>query len=145
MAEPVLMRFVDQDQFLRRVFQSDHFNKKGLVHWRVFKDKDPRLSLTFRDSTLKTEAGLDAYHEYCSERAGKTLPGILWFSFLGLTQRIDPPLEPQHNPDASDEKYGGLHCSTDAPRDNTHMELLAKLVNDNEHAGIAGRYPKQVA
>ena len=145
MADPALMQFVDRDQFLRRVFQKDHIKKNGFLYWRAFKDNDPRLSLTFCNSALRTAAGLDAYHEYFSELVGKILPAILWISFVGLTRRLDPSLEPRHDPVDEEPIYGHLHCSTDAPRDKAHMELLAKLVNDGEHAGIALRYPKQVA
>jgi hypothetical protein len=140
MAEGGLRPFVGEDQFLRRVLLPDHL-KRGIVRWRTFKDKDPRLSLTFRDEALCTDAGLDAYHHYFSESAGAVLPGILWFSFLGLTQRIAPALEPSHDPDSADPVYGHLHCSTERPRDKPHMELLAKLVNDGEYAGIAKRCP----
>ncbi len=144
MAEPVVMRFAARDEFLRRVMFYDHF-KRGLLYWRAFKDKDPRLSWTFRDEELRTDVGLDEYHAYFSERVGEKLPAILRFTFHGLTKCIDPPLEPQHDRDDSDAKYGHLHCSTPAARDKDHMERLAKLVNDGEHAGIARRYPKALA
>ena len=144
MAEPNLTHFVDTDQFLRRVLFDDHF-KRDVLLWRAFKDKDVQMSWTYRDACLINEDGLDAYHAYFSERAGTNLAAILWFSFFGLTNCIDPPLEPRHDPDPDDDEYGHLHCATDAPRDKAHMELLAKLVLDGEHAGIARRYPKQVA
>ena len=146
MAEPALTPFVGHDEFLRRVRLRDHIkDKTGLVHWRAFKDNDPRLSLTFRDEELHTDAGLDAYHKYFSDSVGEILPAILRFTFYGLTQRINPPLEPRLDPDHEDPKYGHLHCSTNSPRDKGHMQLLAKLVNDGEHASIARRYPKRVA
>lgn len=137
MAEPGLSPFAADDQFLRRVLHHDQIKK--LVHWRAFKDGDPRLSLTYRNQWLKTDEGLDAYRKYFSERAGTSLAGILWHSFHGLTRRVDPPLIPAHDPDESDPAYGDLHCSTQAP-DKAQMQLLAKLVNDGEHAGVARRY-----
>ncbi|MCH7884295.1 MAG: hypothetical protein IIC01_03505 [Planctomycetes bacterium] len=139
MAEPALMPFADNDEFLRRV-GFDNLIKRDHIHWRAFKDKDVRMSLTFRDKGLQSGAGLDAYHEYFSELFGKSIPAILWLSFYGLTRCIDPPLEPKHDPDPNDLKYGHLHCSTNAPRDNAHMQLLAKLFIDGKHAGIARRY-----
>ena len=146
MAEPALMPFVDNDEFLRRVRLPDHIkDKTGLVHWRAFKDNDPRMSLTFRDEELRTDVGLDAYHKYFSDSIGQILPAILWFTFYGLTRGIDPPMEPRLDPDPDDAKYGRLHCSTNCPRDRVHMQLIAKLVNDGEHAGIARRYPKRAA
>ena len=144
MAEPKLTYFDDTDQFLRRVGFHDHF-KRDVLLWKAFKDKDVQMSWTYRDARLMNDDGLDAYHAYFSERAAINLSAILWFAFFGLTKRIDPPLEPRPEPDPDDLEYGDLHCSTGAPRDKAHMELLAKLVNDGEYAGIARRYPKQVA
>ncbi|MGD2110376.1 MAG: hypothetical protein PVI86_13425 [Phycisphaerae bacterium] len=142
MAESALKAFVDEDQFLRRVRFYDHL-KHNLVHWRAFKDNDPQFSLTFRDESLRSEEGLDAYHEYFSRGVGETLPAILWFAFFGLTRCIEPPLEPQHAPDRiTDPVYGHLHCLTERPHGKPHMQVLAKLVNDGNHAGIAKRYPK---
>lgn len=143
MAEPVLKRFTENDEFLRRVRFEDHF-RRGLLWWRAFKDSDPRMSLTFRDETLKTDTELDAYYAYFSELVGERLPAILWFTFRGLTREISPPLEPRYCPDANDAVYGHLHCSCDAP-DKPLMQLLAKLVNDAVHAGIARRYVKRSA
>lgn len=142
MAESVLKQFNQSDEFLRRVRFHDHF-KRNLLWWRAFKDNDPQMSLTFRDETLRTEARLDAYLSYFCERVGKRLAAILWFTLRGLTIEISPPLEPRHLPDAEDSVYGHLHCSCDAPRDKSHMELLAKLVNDGVHAGVALRYEKR--
>jgi len=138
MAKPALMRFVEKDEFLRRVRLKDHIKKNGLVHWRAFKDNDPRMSLTFRDEGLKTDVGLDAYHTYFSELIGEALPAILKFTFYGLTKCIDPPLEPRHDPVDADPVYGHIHCTTEMPN-RTQMELLQKLVNDGVHAGIAKR------
>jgi hypothetical protein len=144
MAQPALTPFADQDEFLRRVSFDDHF-KHDLLLWKAFKERDARMSWTFRDDDLRTIGGLDAYHSYFSEGFGQPLAAILRFTFYGLTQCIDPPMEPRLNPDPHDPKYGHLHCSTNCPRDKAHMELLAKLVHDGEHAGIARRYPKRVA
>ena len=98
------------------------------------------MSWTFLDKELQSGTDLDAYHEHFSGLSGMYIPAILWFSFYGLTRRINPPLEPERDPDPNDLKYGHLHCSTNPPCDNAHMKLMAKLVNDGEHAGIAGRY-----
>lgn len=138
MAQAPLTTFAPQDEFLRRVRLRDHV-KKGLVHWRAFKDNDIRMSWTYRDETLKSDQGIDAYHEYFSELVGEPLPAILTFSCLGLGS-IQPPLLPMHDPDPEDRKYGHLHCSTDSPRDKPHREMLAKLVNDGVHARILRLY-----
>lgn len=138
------MRFQEEDEFLRRVSFSNFF-KRDVLHWKAFKDRHERMSLTFRDETLKESSNIDAYHEYFSERAGVVLSAILWLSFLGLMTRIEPPLEPHPDPDDTDTEYGHLHCSTPAPRDKAHMELLAKLVNDGEYAGVVRRYGKRSA
>jgi hypothetical protein len=99
------------------------------------------MSLTYRNDSLQSAASIDEYHAYFCKQVGETLPAILRFSFYGLTKCIDPPLEPSWDPAPDDPKYGHLHCSSEAPRDKPHMELLAKLVNDGKHAGIARRYP----
>ncbi len=138
------MRFADNDEFLRRVRFEDHL-KRDVLHWRAFKDNDVRMSWTIRDDSLKSDSGLNAYHAYYSELLGETLPAILWFSFFGLTRHLDPPLEPQLDPDPDDPEFGRLHCSTEPPRDKVHMQDLAKIVNDGKHAGIARRYSKRTA
>lgn len=102
------------------------------------------MSWTFRNDELGSDAGIDAYHAYFSKSFGQSLPAILRFTYHGLTQRIDPPLEPRHDPDADDPIYGHLHCSTDPPHDKAHMQRLAKLVNDGIHASVAKRHPKAV-
>lgn len=145
MVEPALTHFAEQDEFLRRVGYDNHIRfdnhiKRDVIRWRAFKVKEVRMSLTFRDKELHSDTGLDAYHEYFSRRFRTIIPAILWFSFYGLTRGIDPPLEPEHDPDPNDLTYGHLHCSTSAPHDRPHMEVLAKLVNDREHAGIVRHY-----
>lgn len=144
MADAELMDFQEGHEFLRRVRLHDHF-KHDMLFWRAFKDGDVRMSLTFRDGTLQQSADIDAYHEYFSIRAGVVLSAILWLSFVGLMKRIEPALEPKRDRDETDPKYGHLHCSTPAPRDKAHMELLAKLVNDGEYAGVVRRYAKKSA
>ena len=138
------MDFQEGHEFLRRVGFSNHF-KRDVLHWKAFKDRHERMSLTFRDDTLQEPADIDAYHEYFSEAAGAVLSAILWLSYLGLMERIEPPLEPKRDPDDTDPKYGHLHCSTPAPHDKAHMEILAKLVNDGEYAGVLRRYAKKSA
>ena len=66
MAGPKLTHFVDTDQFLRRVRFPDHF-KRDMLFWRAFKDKDVRMSWTYRDARLMNDDGLDAYHAYFSD------------------------------------------------------------------------------
>jgi len=144
MAESKLMRFEENAEFLRRVMLPDHF-KHDLLLWRAFKDRDVRMSLTHRDDTLQKDEDIDAYHEYFSERARVVLAAILWLSFIGLTRRVEPPLEPQLDPDDTDLVYGHLHCSTRAPHDKAHMQILAKLVNDGEYAGVLRRSAKKSA
>jgi len=146
MAEPALMRFAEIDEFLRRVRYYDHIKlDRDEIRWNTFKDRDARMSLTYRDGTLQNDAAINEYHAYFSKLVGETLPAILRFTFYGLTRCIDPPLEPRHDPAPNDPKYGHLHCSTEAPRDKEHMQRLAKLVNDGVHAGVARRYAKRVA
>jgi hypothetical protein len=142
MVDPALKPFVDKDEFLRRVLFKDHI-KREQVHWRAFKDNDPRMSLTYRNGSLQSAASIDEYHAYFSNQVGETLPAILRFTFYGLTKRIDPPMVPSWDPAPDDPKYGHLHCSTEAPREKPHMKLLAKLVNDGQHASIAARYPRE--
>ena len=126
MAEPALTPFAHQDEFLRRVSYDDLFRRKrDVLMWKAFRERDARMSWTFRDDDLRTRDGLDAYHCYFSEKFGQPLAAILWFTFYGLTQRIDPPMEPRPDPDPEDPKYGRLHCSTNRPRDQDQMELLA--------------------
>lgn len=139
-----VMSFQAGDRFLRRVRFADHL-RRGVVHWRAFKDDDETLSLTFQDDSLKGNAAILDYQEHFSAAIGGDLPGLLWFSFDGLTSRLDPPLPPRHDPDSSDSRYGHLHCSTDKPRDRAHMQLLQKLVNDGEFAGVLFRFVKRSA
>ncbi|MCH7701787.1 MAG: hypothetical protein IID37_08870 [Planctomycetes bacterium] len=131
----ILMTFAREDRFLRRVRFASQF-KRGLLHWRHFKDNDPRMSLTYQDLGLQDDTGIDSYQEYFSKFIDGNLPGIFWLSFLGLTQRIDPPLTPRHDPDSSDPEYGDLHCSTESPRYKAQMEMLAKLVHDGQEGGV---------
>lgn len=144
MASPTLTCFDDQDEFLRRVGFESNF-KRDVLRWKAFKEQDPRMSWTFRNNVLFDDKELDAYHGYFSERFGQPLAAVLRFTFFGLTRVIDPPLEPRADHDPTDAVYGHLHCSTDQPRDQAHMERLAKLVMDGVYAGIAKRYPKPKA
>jgi hypothetical protein len=132
---PSLTPFQASDRFLRRVGLPDHM-KRRIVHWRAFKEKDPTLSFTFQDESLRGEASLDRYQNHFSEHLGGNLPGVVWLSFEGLTSRVNPPLVPRQDPNIdSDPVYGHLHCVTDAPRDKEQMQLLAKLVNDDDKFG----------
>ena len=92
--------------------------------------------MTYYDDSLKTEEAIEKYRRHFSNPTNGTLPAILWLTFLGLTREVQPPLEPQHDPDKAEPVYGHLHCSAPAPDDKPHMQLLAKLVNDGEFAGV---------
>lgn len=138
MAESPLMRFEENDEFLRRV-RFANLIKRDIVAWQAFKEKDKRMSWTFRDQQLMSQLGLEAYHRYFSEQVVGGLPAILRFTFFGLTQCINPPLQPEQDRDSGDPQYGHLHCSTGVP-DEAQMRQLAKLVNDGQYAGIARRY-----
>ncbi len=135
--QPCLTPFQASDRFLRRVGFSDHM-KRRIVHWKAFKEKDPTLSFTFQDESLSSETSLDQYQTYYSrsEFFGGNLPGIVWLSFEGLFSRVSPPLVPRQDPNIEeDPAYGHLHCVTDAPRDREQMQILAKLVNDDDEFG----------
>jgi hypothetical protein len=137
---PRVGAFRDGDRFLRRIRLPDHI-RRGLVYWRGFKDKGSRLSFTFQDESLSSDVGLDAYRRYVAEKyMSGDLPGICWLSYHGLVSRLDPALEPQHDPDSTDFVYGHLHCSTAQPRDKEHMEKMAKLVNDGDYGGLLRDY-----
>jgi hypothetical protein len=139
MADTPLTSFVDTDEFLRRVLLPDHV-KNNVLGWRAFKDNDPKMSWTYRAQALQSRAEIDEYQAYYSARAGRNLRAILQFTFLGLTKILAPPLVPEADPDASDERYGHLHYSTSAPADKDHMKRLAKLVNDADNASILAQY-----
>jgi hypothetical protein len=120
--------------------------KRGLVLWRAFKEKDPTLSFTFQDESLRDDAKLDRYQAHFARFLGGNLPGIVWLSFEGLSSKLSPPLVPRREPNKeADPIYGHLHCVTDAPRKKEHMELLAKLVNDREFGGVLREFVKRDA
>lgn len=126
--------FCDEDQFLRRIAFPDHV-KRGLLFWRAFKERAPSLSWTLKDESLLTNDALNAYRRHYSASIPSGLPGLCWLSFRGLPRELNPPLVPCRDPDRSDPVYGHLHCSTPSPTDKSHMEKMAKLVND----GVYGR------
>lgn len=132
-ARPLLRSFEDEDRFLRRVAYPDHI-RRGLVHWRAFRETGPSLSLTLQTGELRTEPGLELYQSRFRFQSGD-LPGICWLSFLGLTKLVAPPLEPHWDSDETDPHYGHLHCCT-APPTKPQAERLAKLVNDDEYGGL---------
>ena len=129
-----VLTFDHTTEFLRRVKFKDQI-KRSLLHWRAFRDGDRRMSLTYRDESLWTDDAIEEYQRYFSGDS-ETLFAILRLTFLGLTREVQPPLSPQHDPDDTEPRYGHLHCSTPAPHDKPHMELLAKLVNDGQFAGV---------
>ena len=137
--------FTAEDRFLRRIRFADHM-KHGVLHWRGFKEKDPTMSLTYQDASLREDSGLDAYRVYFSKAIGGDLPGIVWLSFEGLTSRMNPPLVPRYEPDIElDPVYGHLHCVVDSPQEKDRLQLLAKLVNDGDFGGILREFQKQDA
>lgn len=139
---PPLTPFQASDRFLRRVGLPDHM-KHRVVHWRAFKEKDPTLSFTFQDESLRSAASLGRYQSHFSKHLGGNLPGIVWLSFEGLSSRVSPPLVPRQDPNIElDPVYGHLHCVTDVPRDKEQMQILAKLVNDDEFGGILREFVK---
>lgn len=129
--QPSLGPFVADDFFLR------HIDKKrcaaaGVVNGEVFRSREsePALSFTYQDENLKTEHGVQQYQQDKVLPHGD-LPGICMLSFDDLTRSLEPPLPPRSEPYAADEKYGHLHCVTDHPRDEIHMEKMAKLATRN--------------
>ncbi len=141
---PSLTPFQASDRFLRRVGYADHLRNRVLF-WRAFKERESTLSFTFQDESLRNETSLDQYQTYYSRSTffGGNLPGIVWLSFEGLFSRVSPPLVPRQDPNIEeDPAYGHLHCVTDAPRDKAQMQILAKLVNDNEFGGILREFVK---
>ena len=143
--QPVLTPFRPNDRFLRRVGLPGQI-KRGLVRWQAFKKTDSTLSFTFQDESLRDEASLDRYQAHYARFVDGNLPGIVWLSFEGLSSKLSPPLVPRREPDKeTDPIYGHLHCVTDAPSDNGHMQLLAKLVNDRDFGGILREFVKRDA
>jgi hypothetical protein len=130
--QPSLGRFVAGDSFLRHIDRRRHIAGDGTIAWGVFKPRSSELSLsfTYRDEALKMERVLDEYQQDKMLPHGD-LPGICYLSFYDLTESLDPPLPPRSEPYPADEKYGHLHCITDIPRDEIHMEKMAKLATRN--------------
>jgi hypothetical protein len=130
--QPSLGPFVAEDSFLRHIDRKRHIADDGGVSWEVFKPRngEPSLSFTYRDKELKAEQGLKAYQEYKALPHGD-LPGICSLSFDDLTRSLEPPLPPRPERNVADERYGHLHCVTDCPRDEVHMERMAKLATRN--------------
>lgn len=133
MVELQPLRLGPGDKFIRRVRFADHI-KRGIVHWKAFKEKDEvlTLSFTFQNEELLADSAITAYQQYFSRMIGGDLPGLLRLWFEGLATILAPPLPPRYEPDPEDEAYGHLHCCTDKPRDKKHMEQLAKLINDGD-------------
>ena len=124
--------FVAEDSFLRRIDRKRYVMDGGLVGWGVFqpREQEPSLSFTYQGEELKTDEGLSVYHEATALPSGD-LPGICKLTFYDLSQSLDPPLPPRSEPDHADKDYGHLHCSTDCPRGQLHMEQMAKLASRN--------------
>ena len=116
--------------------------RDGIVHWEAFDDRHPTLSFTFQDQNLKTESGLYRYQRAKALPSGD-LPGICKLSFWDLTESLEPPLPPWAEPDPEDNEYGGFHCCTDPPLDQTHKESLAKLATQHGTVLEFVRKPKK--
>jgi len=129
--QPSLGPFVPDDSFLRHIDRPRHVTDDSLS-WEVFKprEQEDSLSFTYQDSRLRTEEGLQAYQ--CDKALPfGDFPGICKLTFYDLSQRLEPPLPPRPDWDRADEKYGHLHCVTDCPTRQLHMEQMAKLATRN--------------
>lgn len=119
--------FVADDSFLRRIDRKRHIHDDS-VTWEAFKPRESEqsISFTYRDGSLNTQEGLQRYHRDRVLPLGD-LPGICKLAYYDLTVSLEPPLPPRSEPDLTDTKYGHLHCCTDCPRNEIHMEMMAKL------------------
>lgn len=105
---------------------------EGEVSWEVFKprDNESALSFTYRDESLQSEDDVQRYQKAKVLGHGD-LPGLCGLTFSDFTVTLKPPLPPRVQRDASDLEYGHLHCVTDRPHNQLHMEKMAKLATRN--------------
>ncbi|GMU20993.1 MAG: hypothetical protein AMXMBFR13_10890 [Phycisphaerae bacterium] len=124
--------FVADDSFLRRIDRKNRIRDGGLVTWEAFKPREDEsaLSFTYQDHSLKTDEGLRRYQTVKMLPSGD-LPGACKLTFHDLTQSLAPPLPPRQEVDDGDPDYGHLHCVTDPPQSDIHMEQMAKLATRN--------------
>ncbi len=139
MAEPVAIDpFLPQDGFLRRTDRKNHI-KDGVVFWEAFKPRLPRdldgLSFTYQNQELQSEGSLRQFQLHKALPLGD-LPGVCRVTFGDLTGLLRPPLQPRVKADPDDERYGPLHCLTDLPASQEHMESMAKLASGHSEFGL---------
>lgn len=130
--------FVAEDSFLRHIDRKRYIADDDTLSREIFKPRahEPSLSFTYQDAGLKTSGGLDEYQRR-KALPSKDLPGICRLTFYDLTVALEPPLPPRGERNPDDTEYGHLHCSTDPPRGDVHMEKMAKLATRN---GVARRF-----
>ncbi len=123
--------FIAEDSFLRHIDRKRRATADG-VNWEVFKPRpaERSLSFTYQDVRLMSDSGLDEYRLDKAMPSGD-LPGICKLTYYDLTEALEPPLPPRPRHDPEDPKYGDLHCETGLPRDQIHMEKMAKLATRN--------------
>lgn len=104
----------------------------GTISWEVFRPREdePSLSYTLQNESLRTSSGLEQYQRD-KELPSGDLPGICKLTHYDLTEALQPPRPPRFEHDLADPKYGHLHCVTDRPHDDVHMEKMAKLATRN--------------
>ncbi len=124
--------FAADDSFLRRIDRKNRLTQDGIVSWQAFKPRDEEMSLsyTYQNDVLKTAEGLLRYQRDNVLSSGD-LPGACRLTFYDLTEALKPPLPPRPEEDTQDTKYGLLHCVTDLPQDEIHMDKMAKLATRN--------------
>ena len=124
--------FVAGDSFLRHIDRKRHVMDDGAVSWEAFKPRDaePSLSFTYQSEELRTEIQLTQYQRDKALPHGD-LPGLCSLTYHDFTDALRPPLVPRRDPVEADEQYGHLHCVTDRPRDQIHMDKMAKLATRN--------------
>lgn len=130
--QPTLKPFLPEDSFLRRV-GTKRYLKDGLVSRDAFRPRNAEASLSFtwQDESLRSEEALDEYQRHNALPQSGDLPGLCRLTYHDLTVSLSPPLPPRHEPDDADPRFGHLHCATDLPRDELHMEKMAKLATRN--------------
>jgi hypothetical protein len=130
--------FLPQDGFLRRTDRPNRI-KGGLVFWEAFKPRMPHdtdgLSFTYQNHQLQNEDSLRQFQVDHELKLGD-LPGVCRITFGDLTECLQPPLPPRSKADPDDKRYGGLHCLTDLPVSQEHMESMANLASGHNEFGL---------
>ena len=126
----VLGPFLAEDSFLRHADRKRHI-KDGIVLPDVFKLRsgEETLSFTYQDHSLQKEEELDRYQRYRALPSGD-LPGLCRLTFRDLTVALKPPLPPRPDPDPADDRYGRLHCCTNAPNED-QLAAMAEIATRN--------------